>query len=181
MDIKNNVSPSFGSIQVRLSKMNRTQIELSDRLYRTLKYDAHYSKIADNDLDLYMLPAKTHDSIEIRYMDPFSGNFVRDEQGKIMRENLSSLINSKVEKVTDAVVDTYNKILNNVIKRPKEDLSQIVSGKTDIARVNPTKQEDLFDIIEELKVSGYSKEDAEQQAFEDFKSLYHVDNHDADF
>jgi len=57
----------------------------------------------------------------------------------------------------------------------------VINGKTEMARLNPKKQEDLYEGIEAWQRVGYDRKNAEIQAFEEFKSLYHVDNKDADF
>lgn len=183
MQISNNNSQTFGSIQVRLSHMNRNQRCISDRLFNSIKYDNKYSKLTSNvrageDLDIYMLPKGK--GIEIRFMDPYSGNFVR-EDNVIVRENLLSVLSDRVESATDKIVDLFEKIKNGVIKRPKENISKFVNEETDMHRVNPAKAEDLSEAISEYRNIGYSQEDAEVQAFEEYKSLYHIDNKDADF
>ena len=83
MQISNNNSTSFGSIQVQISKMNINQRCISDRLFNSLKYSEKYSKLTSDirsgeDLDIYMLP-KGKRGIEVRFMDPYSGIFVRDK------------------------------------------------------------------------------------------------------
>ena len=184
MEIRNNVSTNFKSIQVGLSKMTSNQRRISDRLFRTIKYSEKYSKMtgmeANNDLDIYML-GKPGKGVEVRFMDPYSGNFVRGEDGKIIRTHLGSLVNEKVEAVADAVIDTYKKIIDGVIKRPKEDVSKMINGKTEMARINPAKQEDFYSKAKQYKDLCCTQQEAEEQAFEEYKSLYHVDNKDADF
>jgi len=91
MQISNNNSLSFGSIQVNLTKMNPSQRRISDRLFNSLKYSDKYSKMTSEvrpgeDLDIYMLPKKGK-GIEIRFLDPYSGEFVRDKN-KIIRNEL---------------------------------------------------------------------------------------------
>ncbi len=181
MEISNNMSPSFGSIQVGLSKMNRNQRAISDRLFNTIKYSEKYSKISNGNLDIYMLPGKHSNEVEVRIMDPFSGNFIRNKDGKILKESLWGRVSEKVEAVTDKIIESYKKVLDGVIGRPKENIQNMVSGKTEMARVNPAKHDDLYEGIESWKKLGYSEEDAQVQAFEEYKSLYHVDNKDADF
>lgn len=179
MQISNNNSPSFGSIQVRLSRMNRHQTGLSDRLFDTIKYAEKYQKLSGEDLDIYMLPAKSSKEIEIRFMDPYSGMFVRNEKGKIIKETLRSGMAEKIEGVADKVMETYKKIVDSVIPRPKEDLYKVISGKTEMATMNPTKYDDFFNDINNWKRLGMSQEDAEELAFNQFKGLYHIDNMDA--
>lgn len=181
MQISNNSSTSFGSIQVGLSKMNRVQRGVSNRLFDTIKYSDEYSKISNNDLDIYMLPGKHSNEVEVRLMDPYSGNFIRNEKGVIIRENLRGTLSDRVEAVTDKVIETYNKVIKNIIPRPKENVSKVVNGETEMARLNPAKQNDFDDCIESWKKLGYPEDDAQVQAFEEYKSLYHVDNKDADF
>ena len=183
MQISNNNSQTFGSIQVRLSHMNRNQRCISDRLFNSIKYDNKYSKLTSNvrageDLDIYMLPKGK--GIEIRFMDPYSGNFVRKDN-VIVRENLFSVISERVESVTDKVVSLYEQIKNGVIPRPKENISKFIKGETELDAINPAKKEDLYEPIQEFKRCGFSQKEAEEQAFDQYTNLYHMDNKDADF
>ena len=184
MQISNNNSLSFGSIQVNLTKMNPSQRRISDRLFNSLKYSDKYSKMTSEvrpgeDLDIYMLPKKGK-GIEIRFLDPYSGEFVRDKN-KIIRNELYGTISDKVESITDKILDTYEKIVNGAISRPKEDISKFVKEKTEVHRINPAKAEDLSERVNEYRRIGYSQSEAEEQAFEEYKNLYHIDNKDADF
>lgn len=184
MQISNNNSLSFGSIQVNITRMTPGQRRISDRLFNSLKYSDKYSKLttekrAGEDLDIYMLPRNGR-GVEIRFIDPYSGNFVRDNN-KIIKEELYGTLSDKVERITDKIIDTYEKIVNGVIKRPKEDVSKFIKGDTSMHRINPDKAEDLSESIAEYKRIGYSPSEAEEQAFEQYKNLYHVKNKDADF
>lgn len=184
MQVLNNNSQTFGSIQVRLSRMNRNQRCIADRLFNSIKYDDKYSKLTSNirageDLDIYMLPVKGN-GIEIRFLDPYSGNFVRKDN-VILRENLFSLLSDRVENATDKVVSLFEQIKKGVIARPKENISKFLSGKTELDAINPAKKDDLYEPIQEFKGCGFSQKEAEKQAFEEYKSLYHIDNKDADF
>lgn len=184
MQISNNNSLSFGSIQVNLTKMTPSQRRISDRLFNSLKYNETYSKLtsdirAGEDLDIYMLPKKGK-GIEIRFLDPYSGEFVRDKN-KMIRNELYGTISDKVESITDKILDTYEKIVNGAISRPKEDISKFVKEKTEVHRINPAKAEDLSERVNEYRRIGYSQSEAEEQAFEEYKNLYHIDNKDADF
>ena len=80
MRISNNTSPAFGSIQAGITKMDNYQKKVCDTFYRGIKYSEKYSKYTEEDIDIYVLPSKTAD-IEIRYMDPYSGKFFKDEEG----------------------------------------------------------------------------------------------------
>ena len=184
MQISSNNSLSFGSIQVGLSKMSANQRRISDRLFNSIKYSDKYSKLqfekcAEEDLDIYIL-AKRGSGVEIRFMDPYSGEFVRKDN-KIVKENLYGTVSETVEAVTDKIVDIYEKIVQGVIKRPKEDVAKFMRGETEMVRINPAKEQDLSETVKEYKKLGYSQEDAEEQAFQEYKALYHIENKDADF
>ena len=179
MQISNINSPSFGSIQVGLSKMTQNQKRISDRLFNSLKYNDKYAKFTDNDLDIYMLPLKGR-GIEVRFMDPFSGEFVR-ENNKLVKTNLYGLVNESVEAVTDKIVELYEKIVNGVIKRPEPNIQKVINGKTEMCRINPDKIEDFTESIKEYKRLGYTQEEANNKAYDVYTSLYHVENRDADF
>ncbi len=188
MLISTNNAQSFGSIQVNLTKMTSHQRSISDRLFNSLKYSEKYSKLtsdirAGEDLDIYMIP-KGKKGIEVRFMDPYSGMFVREKfvnTCKIIREELFSSFSHSIESATDKIIDTYEKIVNGVIARPKEDVSKFVKGDTEMHRINPNKAEDLSEMIAKFRKSDCTPAEAEEQAFEGYKGLYHIDNQDADF
>ena len=184
MQISNNNPQSFGSIQVNLSKMNSAQWRVSDRLFNSIKYSEKYSRLtsdvrAGDALDIYFLP-KSARGIEVRFIDPYSGQFVRDNN-KIIKGELFSTVSDKVESVTDKIVNTYEKIINGVIKRPEEDIAKVIKGDTEMCKINPSKEYDFSELISEQKRLGLTQEEAEEQAFEQYKDLYHIDNKDADF
>ena len=182
MKISNNYSPSFGSIQVGLSKMNSKQMALSDRLYDTIKYSESYLPVENNDIDIYMLPSKSRNEIEIRFMDPISGNFIRNQNGSILKHKLGSGKSSKIEEICDQVINTYKYILDGAISLPKINMDNILKDKTDVARLNPNKNGDeIKDLVTDWIEVGYSKDEAEHAAIEQYKSLYHLDNKDGDF
>ena len=187
MQISNNNSLAFGSIQVNLTKMTPGQRRVSDRLFNSLKYSEKYSKLtadkrAGEDLDIYMLPKSGHrNGINILFMDPYSGDYVRDNNDKIIKEELFSTVCEQVEKITDNIVDTYEKIVKGVFARPKEDVSKFIKGETEMHMINPEKSKDLSESVRDFRRLGYPKTDAEEQAFEQYKNLYHIDNKDADF
>ena len=58
MQVTNNTSPSFGSIQVNISKMNNYQRGVSNKLFRAIKYSENYSPIAEKDVDIYFYRLK---------------------------------------------------------------------------------------------------------------------------
>ena len=188
MQISNNNSTSFGSIQVQISKMNINQRCISDRLFNSLKYSEKYSKLTSDirsgeDLDIYMLP-KGKRGIEVRFMDPYSGIFVRDKYintYRLIKEELYSTLNEQVESAADKIVNIYEKIVNGTIKRPKEDIGRIIKGDTEMCKINPDKAEDFTDLVKSYERMGSSRSQAEEQAFEEYKALYHVKNKDADF
>ena len=184
MHISNNDPQTFGSIQVNLSRMNRNQMRVCDRFFNSIKYNDKYSQLtsdikAGEDIDIYILP-RIGRGIEIRFMDPYSGYFVRKDK-LMIKENLFTVLNSRVEEVTDKIVDLYEKIKNGTIARPKEDIHKFIREETELDRINPAKKGDLSESIEEYKKLGYSENKARRQAFEVYKSLYHIDNRDADF
>lgn len=181
MYLNNNISPSFGSIQVQSSKMNRKQINTSNSLYDTIKYSDEYSKLSDEDIDIYILP-KGKSNIEVRFMDPYSGNFVRDNN-RIIKYSLDadSCRFAPKEQLAKQVLDTLQNIVSGIFKRPKIDSRKIVDGNTEMAKLNPSKAENIQEMVEEFENIGYSKKEAEDAAVEEFCSLYHFGNRDADF
>ena len=179
MHVSINNSMSFGSIQVGIRRMNSNQARISDRLFDSIKYNEKYTNIMSSDLDIYMLPRKGK-GIEVRFMDPYSGEFVK-ENDKVIKTNLYGIVSESVEAVTDKVVDLYEKIVTGKIKRPEADIDSVINGNTTMCRINPDKAEDFTESIREYKQLGYSQKEAEKMAFNEYRQLYHVENKDADF
>ncbi len=183
MQVTNNTSPSFGSIQVNISKMNNYQRGVSNKLFRAIKYSENYSPIAEKDVDIYFLPSKG-DDIEVRFMDPYSGRFFRDKDNKIIRQQVGySGKGNKFWNLADSVIENFRKMVTGEIERPKANVHKVVIGETEMTRINPAKtDEDVYEHAQSLmKELDYTQEEAEQSAFEQYKHLYHIDNKDADF
>lgn len=181
MQVMNNNSPSFGSIQVAISRMNSRQRGLSDKLFRTIKYTESYNDLSSEALDIYMLPGKKNGDIQVRFMDPYSGKFVRNSKGQIINKILASAKSEKVEEVADKIIDTFKKIINNTIERPRAVISDVINNNTEMAKINSDKSVDVSDTLKNLRKLGYTKKEAEEAAYEEYKSLYYLDNFDADF
>ena len=176
MQISNNVSLAFGSIQVNKAQMTKSQRRISERIFDAIKYSDRYVSHADNNLDIYLLP-KNKDKVELRIMDPFSGYFIRDDKGKIVKGQIDGIFNEKFETTIDTVLDTYSKVMNDILPRPKEDISKVMANKTEMAKYNPEKQSRLRNEIDFFTDGGFSLE----EAFEAIKGTYGECNLDADF
>ena len=184
MQISNTTSPSFGSIQVALSKMNNSQRDISDKFYRAVKYSDDYITYADNDIDIYVLPSKDKKAdVEIRFMDPYSGRFYRGENGKIIKHPLKYDYSDKFWDFTDNVIANFKKIATGAIKRPTANIHNVIMGKTEMAKLNPDKADDImYEYTKELMEDCfYTQKEAENVAFEQYKNQYHINNKDADF
>ena len=182
MQISNSLSPSFGSIQVGISKMDRDQRAKSDAVFSTLKYSDRYQPLEHEDIDIYLLPDKRHKgSINVRFMDPYSGEYIRNNKNKIINKTLQTSNMYDIGCFADDILDILQKIVKGVYSRPKADIGKVVNGNTTMARINPVKFEDFSETIEEWEDLGYTLKEAKEQAFEQYKNLYHVDNRDADF
>ena len=182
MQVTNNTSPSFGSIQVALSKMDKNQRGESDKLYKAIKYDDKYSPLAEKDVDIYILPSKTS-HIEVRYMDPYSGKFYRKENGEIIKHHLKYLSVDKFWEFVDKVVNTYCTAAKEEIKRPEANIHNVIMGNTEMTKINPQKTDDiLYSYTQDLmKNCGFTQKEAEDFVFDQYTQLYHTNNKDADF
>ena len=182
MQISNNLSPSFGSIQVNVSEMNREQRGKSDAVFRTLKYSDRYQPLEHQDVDIYLLPNKKHKNmIDVRYMDPYSGEFIRNNQNKIINQTLKASNMDSIGYFADHVIDTLAKIVKGVYHRPNINVRNVVDGNTTMAKINPDKFEDLSEYIEEWQDLGYTQQEAEKTVVDQYCNSYHLDNRDADF
>lgn len=181
MRISNNTSPAFGSIQAGITKMDNYQKKVCDTFYRGIKYSEKYSKYSEEDIDIYVLPSKTAD-IEIRYMDPYSGKFFKDEEGKIIKQPLLYITREGFWRFTDNVIETLKKITEGAIKRPKADVHKVIMGDTTMAKINPDKADDeLYDMVQNLMKDGVSQKDAEDIVYNHYVGTYRIGNKDADF
>ncbi len=181
MRISNNTSPAFGSIQAGITKMDNYQKKVCDTFYRGIKYSEKYSKYTEEDIDIYVLPSKTAD-IEIRYMDPYSGKFFKDEEGKIIKQPLLYITREGFWRFTDNVIETLKKITEGAIKRPKADIHKVLTNDTEMVKLNPNKAEDeLYSFAEDLVKEGVSQKDAEKIIYQRYVNSYHINNKDADF
>lgn len=181
MHISNNTSPSFGSIQVGITKMNEYQRAVSDNFYRGIKYSKEYAKYAEEDVDVYVLPSKTAD-IEVRYMDPYSGKFFKGDDGKVISQPLLYITKEGFWRFTDNVIETLKKIMEGAIKRPKADVHKVIMGDTTMAKINPDKADDeLYDMVQNQMKDGVSQKDAEDIVYNHYVDTYRIGNKDADF
>jgi hypothetical protein len=162
--------------------MNREQREKSDMLFNALKYCDRYQPLEHEDFDIYILPNKKNkDKIDVRFMDPYSGEFVRNNKNKIINKTLETSDINEVWDFTDKILDTLQKMVKGIYKRPAIDVSKVVNNETTMAKINPRKSEDLSEVIEEWQELGLSKEEAKNQAVENYCCTYHIANNDADF
>jgi len=176
MQITNNTTPSFGSIQVN-APMTKAQKRITERIFNTIKYSDIYNMHTDNNLDIYIL-AKNKNQVELRIMDPFSGFFIRNDQNRIVKEQISlNTVTERFENAIDSILDTYDKVMRGIISRPAEDVSKVMANKTEMAKYNPEKQSDFCEDINIFVEEGYALEDA----FEQHKNIYPLKNPDADF
>lgn len=181
MQISNNTSPAFGSIQAGITRMDNYQKKVCDTFFRGIKYSEKYSKYAEEDIDVYVLPSKTAD-IEVRYMDPYSGKFFRDGEGKIIKQPLLYITREGFWRFTDNVIDTLKKITEGAIKRPKPNIHKVIMADTEMAKLNPYKADDeLYNLAQDLVKEGLTQKDAEKIIYQEYVNSYHIGNKDADF
>ena len=184
MQISNNVSPSFGSIQVAYSQMNSYQRNVSEKFFRAVKYSDEYAPYVDKDVDIYVLPSKNKNAdVEILFMDPYSGRFYRGKNGKIIKRPLKYADNDRFWNFTDKIIEEFKKMAMGAIKRPTADIHKVVMGKTEMTKLNPDKKDESVYAYAKALINScnFTKEEAENAAYEDYISLYHQNNKDADF
>jgi len=178
----NSVSPSFGSLQVATSKMNNKQMDLSDKFCDSLKYDDTYQTLEDQDVDVYVLPGKNDSQIDVRVMDPYSGNFIRSNDRHIIKQKLSTRSSEEaIRKAADSIIDTIKSVVAGLIKRPKADVVNIFEGKTAMARLNPDKYKSFDRDLKYWIDAGVDLDDALDMSYDNFVSMYRIGNVDKDF
>ena len=180
MRIYNISTQPFGSIQIQKSKMDWQQRGASERLYDTIKYSDKYSELTERNkgIDIYILPKKN--DLEIRLMDLYSGNFIRNKKGKILNTIMNVWPNDGYEKATDRTLNLFEKVTKDEISKPDEDMSDFISGNTDISKINPRKakrdiayiKREIKNLMEDLDAS---REDAEDIAYDSFINEYNDD------
>ncbi len=182
MNISSNFSPSFGSLQVRTSQMSSTQRAISEKFSDAIKYDDKYLQLADEDVDVYVLPGKSDSQVEVRLMDPYSGNYIRNDKGRIIKQTLSFKDSmDKLFSASDKIVESIGKVVSGVFSRPKPDLQKIFEGDTAMAKINPDKYKVFDEDLELWLKEGCSLSDAIEMAYDNFVNLYSIGNKDADF
>lgn len=182
MNISSNFSPSFGSIQVNLSRMNNTQRDLSDKFFNAIKYDDKYQQLENEDVDIYLLPGKESSQVEVRLMDPYSGNYIRDDKGRMIKRTLG--VRDSIDKIlsaSDKVVESISNVVSGIFSRPKPNIEKIFEGQTEMAKINPDRYACFDAETENWLNEGCSLNEALEMAYDNFVSLYHIGNKDADF
>lgn len=123
MEIKNEYSPVFNAIYVKTSNMNKAQAQLGRKIAKLVKQTDSYSKIADS-VDLYILPAKSENSIFVRFFDVANKMlFRKDEQPIQKRINLG---NKSYVKNVDGICDVLDDIHSGKIKKNEVNETNII-------------------------------------------------------
>lgn len=169
---------SFGAIQVQKSKMGWQQRGASERLVQTIEYTDKYSDLKEDgkDIDIYILPKKN--DLEIRFMDLYSGNFIRNKKGKILNTVMNVWVNDGYERATERTLNLYEKVINGEIARPD---GYFVNGDSDISKINPRKaQKDISCIKREVRELmqdlDMGRDEAEETAFDSYINDYNKDS-----
>ena len=174
----------FSSIQIQNSKMNRAQRDASERLASTIEYSDWYTQIErnyDNDIDIYMLAAP-YNKVEIRLLDPYSGNFIKNKRGNIISILMGTRRGINYEAKTNNILDYYEKIETGKIKRPEVDVDKYMNKDVDVAKINPEAHKDLLpEIAWQMKSNGYTYQEAKEEAYNIFASSYSDYNSDGVF
>ncbi len=170
---------SFGSIQIQKSKMDWQQRGASERLARTIEYTDKYNELTEqgSDIDIYILPKKN--DLEIRLMDVYSGNFIKNKKGKMLNTVMNVWMNDGYEKATDRTLNLYEKVVEGKISRPDGDF---ISEDSDMYKINPRKakkdishiKKSTKELMEDLEIS---KDEAKEIVFDSYIST----NNDVSF
>jgi len=156
MQIRNNTPQSFTAIHVNTSKMNKTQTALSNRVADILSYSDEYQHAAKNDIDVYFFPGNNEKSVIVRFLDPFSDNFYKNNKVQHVQTTIESG-KSKFQ-AADNIRAKLTKILEGKVKAPLADSEKILAGETDLANIRPEIYKQLDDIVKEAD-PGIYKED----------------------
>ena len=134
MNISAANSPSFGKLKVNTNNMSYWQTRLSDQLDRKLKNSNSYASFEDEPMDVYILPKKNSDEdLEIRYVDPYSGKFFRDNR-KIIKQEFNG---SNPFETADKIAETLGRISRGEIKTPQMNTKSFINGTTDVFKMRP--------------------------------------------
>jgi len=177
----NGISPSFGSIQVATSKMNRKQMDVSDKFCNAVKYNDEYQSLAEEDVDIYILPGKGGSQIDVRVMDPYSGNFVRYDRSIINRKLSNRSSNDEVINAANDIIQLVKSVARGIVKRPAVKLMNIFEGKTAMSQLNPDKYKQFDRDLQYWLDNEIDFDEALHMAYDNFVDMYHIGNIDADF
>ena len=83
-----------------------------------------------------MLPQQNN--IEIRFLDSYSGNFIKNNNGEILNIIAAETIN-KFMVLSERIIDIFRKINNGSIARPKKNSLIFTDDNIDWAKLNPKK------------------------------------------
>lgn len=135
---QNIVSQSFEGVKIHKSEMNPTQIDLCNRVSNALYKKKEYCKLLKdkNDIDIYMLPKQN--GIDIRFLDLYSGNFIKNLNGKALNIYVSETL-CRFKVLTDMIIEICTKIKNGTILRPEKNPLDSAEGETDLAKLHPKK------------------------------------------
>lgn len=143
MKIGSNDSMAFTGIKFNTSKMDYDQIFMANRLEEAIKLKDLKESVFNNCVDVYVHPSSSNkSSIVAKFMDLYSGNYLRDTEGKIIQHELKSYTLKGYDALADKVLKTISRLAKGEIKRPKVSYTRLMNGKTtDMARVNPREAE----------------------------------------
>ena len=183
MNSINITSPSFGSIQTRYTRMSLEQKSASDKFSENLKNNPKYKGMEQyGDIDVYILPAEKKTEVQVRLMDPYSGNFIKGKNGKIICYTVSSSdYKDKMKKISRRVAKAMGKVIKGKLPRPNANPESIQKGTTAMAKIRPDKYKSFDKDVQEFQKAGLKLKDALNLALSSFMAIYHTDNEDAKF
>ena len=179
MNINLNNSPSFTSTHVFDSKMTQAARKLSTRIIDDLVYSNEYEKAHLNELDVYFLPHKKANKVNVVLLDKYSDNFVKQSGNKRLAVTADESDN-KFD-IVDKIKNNIMAVLSGKVKRPEQNIEKIAEGKTDMQRLRPELQDDIAEFTEKYLDMGYDKKSAKQAAANDYINLNIRFNEDYDF
>lgn len=153
MQISNNhtqFSPNFQGIRVQLSRMNQLQKNAANSIADSLGYMDEYQEAANMGVDvIFHAIDKAANKVKVSFLDADSDMFYKFKStGKPVFNSFRTY--DRHLDVVDKICRTLRKISQNKYKVEETDYEKILKGETDMAKLDPTANDEFIKISKEL-------------------------------
>lgn len=141
MNITNNISPAFKGFYVHDENMSKTQKGISNAIIDAISYSDEYQKANENNIDVYITPNKTKNSVNVRYMDKDNGYYFRNSNDN-RRIVQTTVPTGSVLSLADKITSQLGDILSGKFGFRGHDNKMFENTNSDLAKIRPELYED---------------------------------------